>query len=109
MSKVTSNLNRKISTPVFKKKTGVIQSIILRYLRIKVWRICGYDTFAGEWYPLDGIFLSEGAAMRAARQHLNQLEKMQPTPFSGGQDGIQDQVYIIRPDGTIFRYSPLKE
>jgi predicted LPLAT superfamily acyltransferase len=79
---------------------------ILRRLRVKVWRLRGYDTFAGESYPLAGIFLSERAAMRAARQHLKRLEKMQPSRFSGGQEGIQDHVYIVRPDGTMWRYSP---
>lgn len=82
---------------------------ILRCLRVKVWRLRGYDTFAGKWYPLAGIFLSERAAMRAAQQYLKQLEKMQPSKFSGGQDGIQDQVYIVRPDGTRWRYLPKTE
>lgn len=78
---------------------------ISRCLGVNIWRICGYDTFAGKWYPLAGIFLSERAAMRAAQQYLKRLEKMQPSKFSGGQDGIQDQVYIVRPDGTMWRYS----
>lgn len=79
---------------------------ILRYLRVRVWRLRGYDTFADEWYPLDGIFWSERAAMRAARRYLKELEKMQPSKFSGGQDGIQDRVYIVHPDGTMTRYLP---
>jgi len=60
--------------------------------------------FAGEWYPLAGIFLSERAAARAARRRLQELERQQSASSSGGQDGIQDQVYIVRPDGAMFRY-----
>lgn len=78
---------------------------ILRCLRVDVWRLRGYDPFADEWYPLDGIFLSERAAARAAHRQLRRLERLQPTVVSGGQDGIQDQVYIVRPDGTILRYT----
>lgn len=63
---------------------------ILRLLCVRIWRIRGYDTFAGEWYPLPGIFLSENAAVRAAHRRLKQLEKAQPSSVSGGQDGIQD-------------------
>lgn len=72
-------------------------------LRLPLWRLRGYDPFAGEWYPLPGIFLSEEAAIRAARRHLRRLEKMQPSAVSGGQQGIQDQVYLICPDGTLRR------
>ncbi len=77
--------------------------ILLRRWRIKVWRLRGYDTFAGEWYPLPGIFLGEKAALRAARRRLQQLEKTQPSSVSGGQDGIQDQVYLLCPDGSLKR------
>lgn len=79
---------------------------ILRRLRIRVWRLRGYDTLAGEWYPLPGLFITEGAAMRAARRHLARLERWQPGALSGGQAGVQDQVYIVRPDGTVRRCWP---
>ncbi|NWG34377.1 MAG: hypothetical protein HXY42_08040 [Chloroflexi bacterium] len=81
---------------------------LLHHLNIPVWRLRGYDTFAGEWYPLDGIYLSERAALRAAHKRLKELERLQPSDTSGGQEGIQDQVYIVRPDGTMFRYLPPK-
>jgi len=29
---------------------------------------------------------------------------MQPSAVSGGQKGMQDQVFIHRPDGTSYRY-----
>lgn len=76
---------------------------ILRFLHIPIWRLRGYDTFAGEWYPIPGIFLSKRAALRAARRELHGLEKAQPSSASGGQDGIQDRVYLVRPDGTMQR------
>ncbi len=76
---------------------------ILRLLHLQVWRLRGYDAFAGEWYPLPGIFLSKGAAIRAAHKRLKQLEKAQPSKISGGQDGIQDQVYLVCPDGSLER------
>ncbi len=79
---------------------------VLRRLRISVWRLRGYDAFAGEWYSLSGLFFSERAARRAAHKRLKALERLQPSTTSGGQDGIQDQVYIVRPDGTLFRYLP---
>lgn len=76
---------------------------ILRLLRVRIWRLCGYDAFAREWYPLPGIFLSEDSAIRAAHRRLKQLEKTQPSSVSGGQDGIQDQVYFVCPDGSVKR------
>jgi hypothetical protein len=67
------------------------------------WKLQGYDTFAREYYPLDGEFDTEADAITAAKSHLADLEREQPSASSGGQDGIQDRVYIIRPDGTFFR------
>src|SRR5262245_18102138 len=65
------------------------------------WRLRGYDTFAGEDYPLPGSYWTEAQAQRAARKRLAELERTQPSVSSGGQrpGGIQDQVYIVRPDG----------
>jgi hypothetical protein len=79
---------------------------LLNRLRIRTWRLRGYDTFAVERYELPGRFFSVQAALRAARRQLVQLEKLQPTATSGGQDGIQDQVYLVRPDGTLLRCLP---
>jgi len=70
------------------------------------WRLRGYDTFSGEDYELPGAYRSEARARRAAQQRLAQIERQQPSAISGGQDGIQDQVFIIRPDGTQYRYLP---
>jgi hypothetical protein len=67
------------------------------------WKLQGYDTFAREDYPLDGEFDTEADAIAAAQSRLADLERAQPSASSGGQDGIQDRVYVIRPDGTLFR------
>lgn len=77
---------------------------LLNRLSIKMWQLRGYDTFAGDWYALPGTFFSERAAQQAAQRRLSQLEKTQPTDISGGQEGIQDQVYVVRPDGSSYRY-----
>ena len=73
------------------------------------WKLEGYDTFeSGEdaFYPLRGTFKSEQEATAAARKRLKELEKKQPSSSSGGQSstGIQDRVYIVRPDGTKYRF-----
>jgi hypothetical protein len=79
---------------------------LVRLLSIKVWKLQGFDTFAGEWYSLPGMFLTEQATLRAANRQLKKLEKLQPSRYSGGQTGIQDQLYIVRPDGTTYLYQP---
>ena len=73
------------------------------------WKLEGYDTFEdhpGEYYPLAGEYDSEEKAKEAARARLAHLEETQPSESSGGQDdgGIQDEVYIICPDGKRYRF-----
>jgi hypothetical protein len=72
-------------------------------MKNRKWKLQGYDTFACEYYPLDGVFDTEADAIAAAQLYLAELEQRQPSASSGGQDGIQDRVYVIRPDGTSFR------
>ena len=67
------------------------------------WQLEGWDTFAGERYPLPGRYRSRKRAEAAARRQLKRLERMQPSEASGGQDGIQDQVYVLGPDGERYR------
>lgn len=76
---------------------------------MKHWKLEGYDTFEGAYYPLEGEFESKEAAEAAADDQLKKLEQEQPTASSGGQasDGIQDRVYVVRPDGGKYRYMPL--
>jgi hypothetical protein len=70
------------------------------------WKLEGYDTFSEEEYPLPGEHDTEDAAIAAAQERLADLERTQPSESSGGQDGIQDRVYVIRPDGERFRVLP---
>ncbi len=71
-----------------------------------MWSLSGYDTFAGEAYPLPGRFLSQRGAERAAKWRLSVLELTQPSDTSGGQAGIQDKVYVHCPDGTSYLFEP---
>lgn len=70
------------------------------------WRLLGYDAFEGGPDALYGLgeFASEADAQIAARKRLLDLEITQPSGSSGGQGGIQDQVFIVRPDGTTYRF-----
>ena len=72
----------------------------------KKWQIKGYDTFEGTFYSVDGDYESEELAKNAAIERLQELEKDQPTKESGGQapGGIQDQVFIVRPGGSSYRF-----
>lgn len=70
------------------------------------WKLEGYDAFSREDYPLPGEYDTEDAAITAAKKRLEDLERTQPSESSGGQDGLQDRVYLIRPDGTKFRVLP---
>ena len=67
----------------------------------------GYDVFGGHEYPIDGPLDSELKAWSAARKHLRDIEGLQPTEETGGQAqyGIQDQIFIKRPDGSSYRYT----
>ena len=70
------------------------------------WRLEGWDTFSVHSYPLAGSYRSEWMARIDARLKLWVLEREQPSSQWGGQDGIQDQVWIIGPDGSRYRYVP---
>jgi hypothetical protein len=69
------------------------------------WRLFGFDTFSSEWYPLPGTYKDEKSAKAAAKRRLEALEKSQPSKDSGGQNGLQDKVFIERPDGTRYRFT----
>ena len=70
------------------------------------WTLQGWDTFAGESYRIPGSYSTEARAESAAKKHLARLERSQPSEVSGGQDGIQDQVYIEGPTGQRRRVRP---
>lgn len=70
------------------------------------WFIEGWDTLGGHDYPIPGKYKTEDAALRAAKKYLKKLERTQPADISGGQEGIQDQVYVRGPDGQSIRVLP---
>jgi hypothetical protein len=67
------------------------------------WRLEGWDTFGGHSYPIPGRYRTREHADAAARRRLKKLERTQPSETSGGQDGIQDQVYVVGPAGERYR------
>ena len=82
--------------------------------QVAKWKIEGYDTFEGgpeAYYPLPGTFATEEAAVQAALKRLKELDVSQPTSSSGGQSmtGIQDQVFIVSPEGKRRRIFPAQE
>ena len=78
-------------------------------------KIEGYDTFEFKWnvesdpfYPIEGAWETEKEARSAAKIYLTKIEEHQPASKSGGQSafGIQDHIYIVRPDGSKYRFIP---
>ncbi|OIP24913.1 hypothetical protein AUK11_02030 [bacterium CG2_30_37_16] len=69
------------------------------------WHLKDFDTFEEEYYGLKGSFETEELAIAGGKEKLKELEETQPSSQSGGQDplGIQDKVFVVRPDGTDFR------
>ncbi|GBE44068.1 hypothetical protein BMS3Bbin10_02153 [bacterium BMS3Bbin10] len=70
------------------------------------WFLEGQDSFGGHDYPIPGKYRTREAAVRAAKRYLRKLERMQPSDISGGQAGIQDQVYVRGPGGQSIRVLP---
>ena len=72
---------------------------------MKKWKLVGWDTFSSEEYSLSE-HKTQQLAETAAAERMQELERTQPSSSSGGQGffGIQDQVYIERPDGTRYRW-----
>ena len=73
-------------------------------MKRKKYELIGVDAFSNESYEL-GKFKTKREAMKEAVKRLKKLEKTQPSVSSGGQAilGIQDRVYIARPNGTLCR------
>jgi hypothetical protein len=69
------------------------------------WKLLGYDTFSNEWYPLSE-HKNQELAEKAAAKRMDGLEVSQPANQSGGQGlfGIQDRIFIERPDGFKYRW-----
>jgi hypothetical protein len=72
------------------------------------WGVDGYDTFEGgdAYYPVSTGLSSEDEALTTASAYMTELDQRQPPQQSGGQDamGIQDRVFIVRPDGSRYRF-----
>jgi len=89
----------------------------------------GHDAFSDEWYELGDISVINGRstldgmkpgygtpqeALADAQRRLEDLERAQPSPSSGGQGpgGIQDHVYLVHPDGRrerVFWTPPVRK
>lgn len=72
---------------------------------MKKWKLVGFDTFSSEEYSLSE-HKTQALAERAAAERMQELEKSQPSSQSGGQGifGIQDRVFIQRPDGSRYQW-----
>jgi hypothetical protein len=70
------------------------------------WGVDGCDTFEGRDYLITTGLASEDEALTAASAYMTELDRRQPPEHSGGQDalGIQDRVFIVRPDGSRYRF-----
>ena len=75
------------------------------------WKLVGFDAFEGEYYLLVGDYSSELEARQAGVLRFRLLNETQPPEQSGGQCdlGIQDRIFIKRPDGSKYRFIPLPE
>ena len=99
---------RKIE-PIY-NRLALVDALIQLECRVKnagnsgKWQLEGWDTFSSEDYPLKGLYDTEAQAQKAAEKRLADLEETQPTVTSGGPNGIQDQVYVVGPDGSGYRY-----
>jgi len=72
-----------------------------------MWTLEGLDTFSDEMYPLPGSYPSQAAAEAAAREHLAQLERDEPTDNKGQAPcGLQDRVFVVSPKGQRIRVLP---
>jgi len=67
------------------------------------WQLVGWDAFSNEQYSVSRHF-TELECRAAAREYLRELERQQPSEDSGGQGGLQDQVFIVGPGGVRYRY-----
>ncbi len=74
----------------------------------EVWKIVGYDALEEEFYKMGSEYFDEESAYAAAVAHLESIEESQPSSDSVGEgdESVQDQVFIIKPDGARYRVLP---
>jgi len=66
------------------------------------WAVIGLDVFAREEYPIS-THATEAEARAAAEKCLGELDVEQPPETSGGQDGLQDRLFVRAPNGKRYR------
>ena len=73
------------------------------------WKLVSYDTSEERFYYIGREYPDKKTAQNAARIFLNILEDWQPSALSGGQGefGTQDRVFVVKPDGEIYRILPI--
>lgn len=77
--------------------------------QIDKWRIRGYDPLDDEFFEIPGTWFCESDARDAAFLKLKYFERSQPAALSGGQKGVQDQVFVLCPNGSTYRVYPSKD
>ena len=87
-------------------KNGFHRNAVVVLIKEGIWKLEGYDTFSDESYGLSGEYKSLEEAEKAAVGRLEEIEETQPSGSSGGQDGIQDRIYIMKPDGSKYLFVP---
>lgn len=75
----------------------------------ETWSVEGYDTFEGgpdAYYTVKDGLGSEADALIVAANYMTELQRRQPTATSGGQGpyGLQDRVFIVRPNGSRYQF-----
>lgn len=64
----------------------------------KPWGVIGLDVFSCEESPISS-HANEPDAREAAKKCLDELELEQPAGQTGGQDDIQDRIFVVGPKG----------
>lgn len=70
------------------------------------WKLKGYDSFDGDYYPIPGEYETEDLARDAASAKLAGIKKSQPDEQSGGSGfgSVQDRIYVVKPDGSSYPF-----
>lgn len=68
------------------------------------WKLKGRDKFTGKFYDIFDSYPNEQSAIEMARERRADFGLTQPSSGSQGRKGVQDKVYIVRPDGTQYLF-----